>query len=149
MWKLTSIDFLPTFFQHFPHWTLKIVMKFDCGWEWKGLFLICVVNSYKILSFSQPLSLWISMTLILSVVQQTCGALGYFYTLCKYILVITKVWAIKKKIIKQSDLLTERMQAHVAFGWFSELQRTFEINRYFALTSFYYVVVWLEKATMP
>ena len=61
------------------------------------------------------------MTLILSVVQQTCGALGYFYTLCKYILVITKVRAIKQKILKQSDLLTERIQALVAFGWFSEL----------------------------
>ena len=71
------------------------------------------------------------MTLILSVVQQTCGALGYFYTLCKYILVITKVRAIKQNILKQSDLLTERIQALVAF----------EINRYFALTSFYYVAV--------
>ena len=71
------------------------------------------------------------MTLILSVVQQTCGALGYFYTPCKYILVITKVRTIKQKILKQSDLLTERIQALVAF----------EINRYFALTSFYYVAV--------
>ena len=59
------------------------------------------------------------MTLILSVVQQTCGALGYFYTLCKYILVITKVRAM------------ERIQALVAF----------EINRYFTLTSFYYMAV--------
>ena len=71
------------------------------------------------------------MTLILSVVQQTCGALGYFYTLCKYILVITKVWAIKKKIIKQSDLLTERMQAHVALVGsvnFSELLKSIYIS---------------------
>ena len=61
------------------------------------------------------------MTLILSAVQQTCGALGYFYMLCKYIVVITKVRAIKKKIIKQSHLFIGRIQVHVAFGWFSEL----------------------------